>query len=409
MRVTVLRAFLSIFTLSLLAGCGSETTETGPGNTTTETGGDELLAPPGPGKGVQYKMSAKLEPGTEAEKCLFVRAPAEDMFVQRDEVRFTPGSHHVLLYETTYTDIPTQKEDGTKVDTSGVFDCSDGATNGWSIKKLVGGSQNAEGPSLLKFPEDVAMPVSGGAVLLVNVHYLNTSDKVLEPDVRVNLWTIPKEQVKFEGDLLFFYNPFIAVPAQGQATARMRCAIHKDITLSNFQSHMHARGVGYSAEVVGESPFYTNTEWQNVPVLDLEAGKKITNGSVIDYHCDFKNPGANETFQGPRSTDEMCMAIGSYYPADPTTSECAIAGEDAFDTRNLGAEWVGNGDKTCAQAMGCVQTAFSAKDVMHDITKCMLDSAPEKSKYVSDAIRCLFTHQDPLNECATEFSTCQQN
>ena len=406
MRTPLLFTIVFLSTAAL-AGCDSEPEETGPGTT---TGSDDLLDPPEPGKGIQLVMTASIESGTESEKCLFVKAPAEDLHVQRDEVRFSPGSHHFLLYETHYTEIPTKKQDGTEVDTSGVFDCSDGATNGWDVKKLVGGSQNADGASILKFPENVAMNVQGGAILLMNAHYVNASSETLEPEVRINLHTIPKEQVEVEGDILFFYNPFIGVLPQSGSRSRMRCAIHEDITLTNFQSHMHARGVGYAASVVGQDPFYENDQWEGVPVAEFGAGKAIAKGSVIDYHCDYDNPGSDGVFQGPRSTDEMCMAIGSYYPANTTTSHCAIVGMDPFQSQNIGGEWVGNGDKTCAQTMACVQKAFQSASVFEDLTLCVLDSAPEKSTYVSDAIRCLFTHdENPIAECETEFGVCQQN
>lgn len=390
-------------TFLALAGCNPETTET------TPDPDDGLLAPPEPGKGIQFKMTTKIDAGTESERCMFVKAPAEDLMVQRDEVRYSPGSHHFLLYETAYTEIPTEKLDGTKVDTSGVFDCSDGATNGWDVTKLVGGSQNADGDSILRFPDNVAMRVKGGAVLLMNAHYVNATSGALEPEVRINMYTIPESQVEHEGDIIFFYNPFISVPAQAEGRARMRCTIQADITLTNFQSHMHRRGVGYEASVMGEDPFYENDLWEGVPVLDLGTGKSIKAGSVIDYHCDYKNPEQRDVYQGPRSTDEMCMAIASYYPADPMTSHCAIEGTDPLKTGNLGADWVGNGDKTCAQTMGCVQGAFGGDKVFEEITKCVLDAAPDKAEVVSDAVRCLFTHQDPLSECQTEFSTCQAN
>lgn len=395
--------FLLTVTAAFAAGCSNETTETNPPP-------DELLEPPKPGEGVQFKMNANIPAGSESEKCFFVKAPAEDLLVQRDEVRFTAGSHHFLLYETHYTEIPTEKLNGTPVDTSGVFDCSDGATNGWDIKKLVGGSQNADGASILSFPDNVAMRIKGGAVLLMNAHYVNASNKELEPEVRINLYTIPESKVEHEGDILFFYNPFIGVGAQAESRARMRCTVQEDITLTNFQSHMHARGVGYEASVIGEaSPFYQNTKWEGVPVEGFTPGKKITKGSVIDYHCDYKNAGADTVFQGPRSTDEMCMAIGSYYPANTTTSQCAIEGQDPFGTRNLGAEWVGNGDKSCAETMACAQASFSKPTFFHDLTLCMMDASPDKSVYVSDAIRCLFTKQNPVADCTAEFAACQAN
>ncbi len=399
-RSSTLLTLLPLFSLAL-AACSSEPTNAPPV--------DELLAPPAAGKGIQYKMIAEIEAGSESEKCMFVQAPAEDLLVQRDEVRFTPGSHHFLLYETSYTAVPTKKLDGTEVDTSGVFDCSTGATNGWAVTKLVGGSQNADGASILAFPENVAMRVHAGAVLLMNAHYVNASSEPLSPEVRINLHTIPQSQVTEEGDILFLYNPFIAVGALADSRARMRCGVHRDITLTNFQSHMHRRGAGYSAGVVGEPAFYENDLWEGVPVLDLGAGKKIAKGSVLDYHCDYKNLEARDVFQGPRSTDEMCMAIGSYYPADPTTSNCAIVGMDDQETGNLGADWVGNGDKTCAETMGCVQKAFGQDKVFEELTRCVLDAAPEKSEVVSDAIRCLFTHENPIVECKSEISTCQAN
>src|SRR5512139_575383 len=99
-RILFLSTAITLTTLTL-AGCNPETTDT------TPDPDDGLLAPPEPGKGIQLEMLAEIEAGTESEKCLFVKAPAEDLLVQRDEVRFTPGSHHFLLYETSYTEIPT--------------------------------------------------------------------------------------------------------------------------------------------------------------------------------------------------------------------------------------------------------------------------------------------------------------
>src|SRR5690606_12278224 len=108
------------------AACGDDDGVENPGSPDAGTE-DELLEPPAPGEGVQFQMTTELPAGVEAEHCLFVQAPDETLYVRRDEVRFTAGSHHFLLYQTDYSEIPTQKEDGTPVDTSGVFDCSEGA------------------------------------------------------------------------------------------------------------------------------------------------------------------------------------------------------------------------------------------------------------------------------------------
>lgn len=395
----------SIFVLPLavlaLSACnGPEESTSG---ATTTSSGDDLLAAPAPGEGIQLRMTTKIGAGVEAEHCQLLRVPeGADLWVQRDEVRFTQGSHHVLLYETPYTDFPTEKEDGTPIDPSAPFDCSEGPTNGFRVTKLLGGSQNGEGESLLSFPEGVAMGVHAGAVVLLNVHYVNPSSEDLTPEVRLNLYTVPEAEVKTEGDILFLYNPLIKVPANGTATARMRCPVHKDITLANVQSHMHRRGVGYAAGLAGEAPFYENTSWSDVPVKAFEPGLVIKAGSALDYHCDYKNPEAHDVYQGAKSTDEMCMLIGSYYPADPATSRCATA-----DGAAMADEWVGQGKATCAETIACIQVAFSANEPLHAITDCMMVADPAVSKESSAALDCIFSSSgDPLTECQSQIDAC---
>lgn len=363
-----------------------------------------LLDPPPEGRGVQFSMRASIAPGAEGEWCRFVVAPAEELWVTHDEVRFERGSHHFLLYETSYASIPTQRDDGVAVDTSGVFDCSEGATNGWSVTKLVGGSQNGMGDSMLRFPEGVAMPVRAGAVLLMNAHYVNASPEELTPEVRINLWTIPASSVTSEGDLLFMYNPLIRVGARSTSRARWRCPVRSDITLYNVQSHMHARGVGYSVGIQGESPFYQNDQWENVPVQVFPDGLPIRAGSVLDYWCDYDNPESRDVYQGARSTDEMCMLIGSYYPADSMTANCASSAGP------FGGDWVGNGTESCAATLGCLQGAFTAENPLAGITDCMLDADPAVAVESSAVLRCVIDTAmaggDPIGGCSTQIAAC---
>ncbi|HVK71506.1 MAG TPA: hypothetical protein VM694_43935 [Polyangium sp.] len=395
------------FALPALVGCGG-TEPAGP----AQPGQEELLAPPEAGKGVQFKMITKLDPGTEGEHCMFVKAPAEGLYVNRDEVRFTKGSHHFLLYQTSYTDIPTQKDDGTVVDTSGVFDCSDGPTNGWSAEKLIAGSQNGDGASFLSFPEGVAMKVRPGAVLLMNAHYINASMNTIEPEVRVNLYSVPEAEVTTEGDVLFLYNPFIHVGPMGEGRARMRCRVHTDITIVNAQSHMHARGMGYAASIEGQAePFYTSTDWEGVPVKDFGAGLQVKAGSRFDYHCDYTNTEMRDIFQGPRSTDEMCMLIGSYYPADSATANCLAEPAAPGQQNSLGGEWVGNGKATCAESFSCVQQALGGgMGGIESLMPCVTNSAEAVSRELSDALRCFFTNAAPgvdvATICKTQFDAC---
>ena len=104
---------------------------------------------------------------------------------------------------------------------------------------------------------------------------------------------------------------------------------------------MHARGVGFEARVDGGPPFYVNDRWEGVPVQAYDAFT-VKAGSVLDYRCDYRNTGGTPIYQGPRTTDEMCVLIGSYYPADPRTSTCLDESGQI-----LGGEWIGQGTATC--------------------------------------------------------------
>lgn len=393
---------------TFVVGCSTETTD--PPDTKS------LLDPPAQGEGVQFSMTTRIEAGTEAEHCKFVKAPPEGLLINRDEVRFTNGSHHFLLYLTPYADIPTQNERGEAVDTSKVFDCSEGATNGWRIKNLVGGSQNGTGESIVAFPPDVAMTVPGGAVLLMNAHYVNPSAEPVDPEVRINLYTIPEAQKKHEGGLLFWFDIFIRAMAKGTGRAEMSCALPDDVTITNAQSHMHKRGVGYSATLTdpvgAASTIYESDDWEGVLVKEFESGLAVKGGSQIRFHCDYENPADHSVYQGPRSTDEMCMFIASYYPAKDKTSLCSYDEADPVGTNYLGAEWVGQGTKSCAETLGCVVKipqggTFDA--FLRGLTDCVMDSDPAKSKQVSDGVRCLLTHSDPQTECKTEIDACAAN
>src|SRR3954451_15191867 len=139
------------------------------------------------------------------------------------------------MYLTAYDQIPTHNDRGEPVDTSGVFDCSTGAFDGWTLISMVGGSQNPDSENPVWFPPGVAMPMKGGAVLLMNAHYINASQATLHPEVRMNYYTVPKTATQIEGGILFMYNLFIRVDALGGGHSEMSCPLRNDVTLVRAQ------------------------------------------------------------------------------------------------------------------------------------------------------------------------------
>ena len=374
-----------VLSVAALAACSSSSSSGPAASGTGGAGGGaaDLLAAPAEGQGIQYRMVTSLTPGLEVERCQFFQVGAEPLYVKRQDVRYSPGSHHVLLYSTPYKAIPTVDIHGNTADTTGVIDCVSGAAGDWNIDRVIGGAQSANAPAIIDLPDGVAMVIPAGTVVLLNTHYLNTTPGPLDVDARINLYTVAKETVKQEAGIIFFYNPFISVPAHGKGTARMICPVKNDITMVNVQSHMHRRGVGYEANVVDGTgammeQMYSNTKWEGVPVKQWEGGHQLKAGTFLDYHCDYQSDVDNDIFQGLTTKDEMCMLIGSYYPKDENFEVCA----DANGARYAPAKWVGNGTKSCLDGLLCMQKGGG------HIDPCVTDVCPSAANEMSDVLKC---------------------
>jgi hypothetical protein len=134
-----------------------------------------------------------------------------------------------------------------------------------------------------------------------------------------------------------------------------------------------------------------------VPVLPLD-GMMVKAGAKLDYFCDYRNTESRTVYQGPRSSDEMCMLIGSYYPPDPRTANCTD------ETGKLpGGDWIGQGTATCAESMQCLQTSQGAISV---VTDCVMASKPEVSVELSAALRCFMSATNPFAQCGPQIDAC---
>ncbi len=377
MRIAIVLAAIFVHAL---AGCSSE-------GAASKAGQSGLLDPPPPGAGVQYRMASTLAPGQEIERCQLFVAPPEGLHVRADEVKFTSGSHHVLLFRTPYKELPTHTLRGVPIDGTKVHDCADGPGTDWDVNGVVAGSQSVDGDTILgTLPDGVAVRVAPGTVLLMNTHYLNASPEPLETDARINLYTLPPEDVKIEAGVLFHYNFFIHVPAGGEASARMRCPIEHDISILRLQSHMHRRGVGFAAHLVREGSeameeIYSTTHWEQVPAGELTPPLKVKAGDALDSRCDYKNPGPHDVVQGSTTKDEMCVLIGPYYPWSPGIGNCL--NESGFPAQT----WIGSGAATCSETLECLGEA----ELFEDRFRCVVNSCAGASTEVSNVVRCQMT------------------
>lgn len=329
-------------------GCGGDdsdgTKETPPGDPATEPleGCDAIdLKAPKRGEGMQVSIDMTLEPGQERQICRLVLVK-DAVNLNWAEGVFTRGSHHGLVARTMYRDqLPTENIRGEAVaDASQVATCESIGSD-WDTNSVIAGghalgaSSHTEPMTKGVLPDDVAVKIAAGEVLIVNFHMLNATEKTIHGCYKQNLYGIPDEQVKTEAGHMFYYNAFITVPARQRASAKMACPVSSDVTLAAQVSHMHKRGMGYKATLLDGDPLaggkaietlYDGSEWDepiarvNSPALELKAGQ------WIQWQCDYLNDEDVNVSQGQETTDEMCMFRGTYWPRSDAMDWCMASG-----------------------------------------------------------------------------------
>ncbi len=286
---------------------------------------DAAPSPPEPSglPDVTFEISGHVEAGSEALGCLYVTMPVDRglIAVPSAESHYTPGSHHFLVYRTTY-DTPPQ---------TGGHACSDAE----QVVGVAGSYYEAQTPDERReLPNGVAHVFKPGEVLLLTAHYLNTTGKGIDAHIEFRMHTVDPNEVEHEAGSIFFYNPLITLPPASVLTVTRRCPIAADINVALLWSHMHSRGVDFKATTddpvaaarLGD--LYATTTWSEPPVREFPEDPPATlrAGSTIEYSCTYNNTTSQTIVAGQSAaTNEMCILHGMYWPrTDSATERCSL-------------------------------------------------------------------------------------
>jgi hypothetical protein len=374
-------------------------------------GADKSVA----GAPIEFDMSTDVAVGAERYTCMFVKMPdtGGEIFVGGGSYTTTPGTHHFLLFRTA-KDMPTPTYD-TPVDCNegdGVMQYERGYVTGGQLP-----SDSAE------FPAGLGLPFESGETLLFEGHFLDASSAAELASIHVELDTVDPSTILDRVGTFRFYDPFIYLAPRASAKAAMRCHIHEDVTLISAGSHMHERGVGYSAFVdqpgqgFSAAPFFTTSDWQHP--TPWEGATSLTSGSALRFECDYDNPSDGVIVQGPSATaNEMCMLAGFYFPE-----------QDAAEEDCTSMDMHGTGARTCAETASCVALCppseapnFSpgSAAVGPCWQQCVVDSCPNVTEALFPELECeeakckaacqtagLACSQCLEVDCKQELDTCQ--
>jgi hypothetical protein len=279
---------------------------------------------------VVFTLSGHVDAGGEVFNCLYVTMPSDgETAVPRAESHYTPGSHHFLTYRTNYAAIPNGGDT--------VHICSDAE----QFQGITGSYYEAQTPDAERdLPPGVAHIFQPGEVMLLTAHYLNATGTGFDTHVEFRLHTMDPANVTYEAGSVYFYNPQISIPPLSEITVRRTCPISQDINLALLWSHMHSRGIGFTAttddsaatDQVGD--LYSTMTWSEPQprVFPYDPAVTLHGGSKITYECTYRNTTQQTIISGQSArTNEMCILHGMYWPRQDSKTEMCVLGTSTTD------------------------------------------------------------------------------
>ena len=269
---------------------------------------------PPPTNGIQILTpSFTLQPGQELFKCFYTSLPATvDVAAVKFQSTMAPGSHHFILYATQNAIYP----DNTFRDCGGGLGSSQNDPPVW-----VYASQDPTGE--LDMPPGVAMPLKAHQPLIFNMHYINTGSDPKVVQVVQNIEYATGSYQKAGAFVTF--NTMISIPPGGTQKVEGHCTVPQGVNFFLMSTHSHKRTLTAQANrylngQIGDSLVLTQ-DWAHATVSKWYSPfMNLAPGEEIYYSCNYRND-TNQTITVGESAEvnEMCMAVGYYFPATANT------------------------------------------------------------------------------------------
>jgi hypothetical protein len=265
-----------------------------------------------------------LAPGEETTQCFYFHTPnTTALAVHKWVSDLTPGSHHMIFYQTLGG---TPPPDGT------VDDCSNIRGSGQSVPLPVYLTQIPHQEA--DFPKDdgtghpLAQVIQPNTAGFFQMHYLNTTDQTLTVHVNLAAYALPDGTTGFtHTDPFVTYNADIAIPPHAvdfvvtatcpSAAQTAELAQLQSYNFWSMTTHSHKQTV--SAKVYDGSAMLVDTEDWEHPTVEQWKTPFYQVQSGVTWTCTYTNDGSNAnntiTSGNSAATDEMCMGGGYYFPS----------------------------------------------------------------------------------------------
>jgi hypothetical protein len=251
--------------------------------------------------------SFTLQPGEEKFYCYYTTLPnAQRTGIYRMRSSMPPGSHHMIVFKTRTAKAP----DGTLAECEN-FGMGDGGIA--DLPVWLYAAQEPENTS--EMPEDVGIAIEPNQPVIINMHYINQSDAPLVASVSIDLEAFVPSHTFIEAHAYITFNDEIDVPPGAIGSAGGSCDVPAGAKFIMMSTHSHKYTMNARVHDGGELVLET-LDWAHAtvgrwkePFYTFESGK-------LDYRCEYRNTTNQPLTTGESAiANEMCMAVGVYYPA----------------------------------------------------------------------------------------------
>ena len=284
---------LSVLGLAL-AACGSDGT------------GDDIGDVDAPPPGTTFRITTPditIEAGQEITYCYHTTIPTtRAVGVKKWTSTMTPGSHHLILF------MGSDQPDGT-IETN----CGFGGS-GLDLPVWTYSAQTPQQEAAM--PVGVGMTIPAGERVFVQMHYLNTSDEPIQAHVQIDAEAYAETETYTPASAYITYNTNINLAPNSLGTAGGECDLPADVKFFALSTHAHRRAT-HTQVNDGASVVFESDNWEHPGAADWRANPHYTFSSgQLTYRCDYNNDTPNQVRTGDSAaTDEMCMAVGYFFPA----------------------------------------------------------------------------------------------
>lgn len=246
--------------------------------------------------------------GTEGYRCVY-KTIDRTVYVKALRPKIPAGTHHTVLTV------------GAKQNQDGTVPCNAGT----NYANQVFGS--GVGTNALELPDGIAVKLTEGDQLLLNLHLFNFADSELTGNSGTEFIEVDPSEVVHEAEAFMVSKFNLSIPP-GEQSQSGTCTLNQDTTIISVAPHMHVLGT-HMKVVAGSSTMGDVTlldepylfDEQIVQLLPQEVPMKA--GDKISVECSYNNTTGGTVTFGDSSLQEMCISGHFRYPATRTGLFCA--------------------------------------------------------------------------------------